>query len=156
MDKWLEIKFPYTPLPKITCSECPDFTLDEGLAGEQFVEIVEVLDEGRKRHAEYQRNLQNAEAGKISDPIHDDLEDIDEKGIHRVTDTVEKKIRKYSGKHDVSNWILVIYANIWIFDSFDWDKLLVKVAGLKPGFRSIDILYPQKSPPFKVRTIWQC
>lgn len=156
LDKWLEIKFHDAPLPKITCPpKRPDFILDEGLAGERFVEIVEILHEGRKRYAEFQRDLRDAEAGKPFDPIPLGLEDIDEKGIQWITETVGRKIQKYSGKHDISNWILVIYANIWMFNTFDWDTLLVQIAGLSSGFRSIDIVYAQEGSPLQVRTIWQ-
>jgi hypothetical protein len=153
LDKWLERKIPAVSFSNVTYGETPDFTLNKGMEEERFIEITEVLQEGRKRGDEYREDSAHAKAGLPYKVRNVELDNIDDNGVEWITKAMEDKIKKYSGKQDIATWILVVYANFWIFETFDWEKLMMQIAGLNPGFRAIDILYSQGG--LQVRTVFE-
>ncbi|MBI5638231.1 MAG: DUF1780 domain-containing protein [Nitrospinae bacterium] len=145
VENWLKVKFPSKNFSIVKGANPPDFLINETIP----VEVTEVMKEGRKRGDEYKGDLTRAQQGFSPQSREDDLSGIGENGIEWIKDAIDKKKKKYMGI-DTSSWTLVIYANFWIFDTFDWEKLRHDLSASRPPFAQIDVVNSSENKVWNV------
>lgn len=143
MEKWCALT--KRTFSCFTKSESPDFVSED-----ESVEIVEVLESGRRRQDEVKQTFEEIKcAAKENRPpdykklIHDgpELREIEANGKKWIVDEVNKKANKYGTK--ANGWILLIYLNVSFADRINLSLVRQEVSCLSPNpFKEIHLLYP--------------
>jgi hypothetical protein len=119
--------------------ERPDFTLN----GEQ-IEVVEILEPGRRRHKEFKDDLSKLRTGtwQTADLIHDgpELKTILSSAHQWVLDAIRAKHTHYGSLS--LPWTLLVYADFTFADQTDWGKVTKELSQTPPGFARIEVLFP--------------
>jgi hypothetical protein len=120
-------------------SEAPDFTLNG-----KKIEIVEVLEAGRKRHKEFKDVMATLSPGssQSADLIHDgpDLDKIKSSAHQWVLDAIRDKHNHYGSS--AASWTLLVYADFTFANRTDWQAVTTELSRTPPGFARIEVLLP--------------
>ncbi|MEI8283310.1 MAG: hypothetical protein WCG75_12955, partial [Armatimonadota bacterium] len=113
--------------------EGPDFMM-----GDTGIEMVEVLDRGRRRHGEYKDEVKSLEAGVMPKPSDGgDLQDALEHAADWVANTIIEKANHYG--LSAAKWVLVVYADYSYWQRTDWSRVRSIVAAKVRTFARIDV-----------------
>lgn len=119
--------------------EAPDFTLN----GEK-IEIVEILEAGRKRHKEFKDDLATLRTGpsQPADLMHDgpDLETIMCIAHKWLLDGIRDKHNHYGPSS--ASWTLLVYADFTFANRTDWQAVTTELSRTPPGFARVEVLFP--------------
>jgi hypothetical protein len=119
--------------------ESPDFTLND-----EQIEIVEVLEPGRKRHKEFKDDLTTLHNGASQDGglVHDGpgLETTKNFAHKWLLDAIRAKHKRYGPSS--ASWTLLVYADFTFANRTDWQAVVTDLNRTPPGFARIEILFP--------------
>lgn len=119
--------------------EAPDFKLNG-----EHIEIIDVLEPGRKRHKEFKDDLAKLRTGtaQTADLIHNgpDLETVKSSAHQWVLNAVRHKQKLYGSKS--ASWTLLIYADFAFADRTDWKTVITELSRTPPGFTRVEVLFP--------------
>jgi hypothetical protein len=125
----------------------PDFSVDGG-----GVEVVEVLEPGRRRGDDYRARLEVAEEGfALARPLVS-RKHVVERGHDWVLGAIECKAKEYDPLQSTA-WTLLIYINIPWADCLSWADVETKVQALAAPFAAIEIVFDVGSGP-RAATVW--
>jgi hypothetical protein len=117
-----------------TEGEAPDFTV-----GDESVEIVEVLERGRRRHADVKTDAVELRAGGLPSPrVAADLESVKNRGRDWILQQIDAKAQKY--RTSAATWTLLLYVNVPWPGKTDWAAIRQELAAHLRPFRRIEAL----------------
>lgn len=125
----------------------PDLFLDG-----RGVEVVEVVEPGRKRGDHYKAKLGAAHSGRTLPRRLTPRRKVIECGHEWVLDGIKRKAEKYDGASSAA-WILLVYVNVPYADCLSWADVTTGLEALRPSFASIEVLFEITAGP-RAATIW--
>jgi hypothetical protein len=126
----------------------PDFSVDGG-----GVEVVELLEPGRRRGDDYRAKLEAAEEGCFVVRHLVSRERVVERGHEWVFRAIQAKAKKYDPLRS-SAWTLLMYVNLSWADCLSWADAVSLVEGLAPPFAAIEVVFDVGTGPRTV-TLWR-
>jgi hypothetical protein len=126
----------------------PDFIVDG-----YGVEVVELLEPGRRRGDDYRAKLKGAKDGYALVRRLVPRQRVVERGHEWVVRTVEAKIEKYKGRSSAA-WTLLVYVDFSWADCLCWTDVEATVAALAPPFASIEVVFDVGTGPVAF-TVWR-
>jgi hypothetical protein len=126
----------------------PDFIVD-GCG----VEVVELLEPGRRRGDDYRAKLEAAEEGHaLARPLVSRTRVV-ERGHEWVVRAIEGKAEKYEPLRS-SAWTLLIYVNIPWADCLSCAHVEAGIEALQPPFAAIEVVFEVGTGPMAA-TLWR-
>lgn len=114
--------------------EAPDFTV-----GDESIEIVEVLEPERRRHADAKADAVELRAGRFPSPrVAADLESVKNRGQDWILHQIDAKAQKY--RTTAATWTLLLYVNVSWAGEIDWGSIKHELATFPRPFRRIEAL----------------
>ena len=126
----------------------PDFIVDS-----RGVEVVELLQPGRKRGKQYRAKLEAAERGSALSRRMISRRAVVEHGHEWVLNAIDEKVAKYD-QGVSAQWTLLIYVNVPWADCLSWGEVDVGLVALSPPFAGIEAVFDLGTGPVSA-TLWR-
>jgi hypothetical protein len=126
----------------------PDFIVNG-----RAVEVVELLEPGRRRGDDYRAKLEAAEDGYALGRRLVSRQRVVERGHEWVLGAVEAKIAKYRGRSS-AGWTLLVYVNVSWADLVAWGEVETALIALSPPFAGIEVVFDVGAGP-RAATVWR-
>jgi len=125
----------------------PDFIVDGS-----GVEVVELLEPGRRRGDDYRAKLDAAGEGYALPRPLVSRQRVVERGHEWVIGAVDAKAKKYEGRLSAA-WTLLVYVNLPWAECLSWADVEAKVEALAPPFAAIEVMFDVGTGPV-THTVW--
>lgn len=146
VDRWLLARGEVTA--SVTAgADPPDFIVDG-----RGVEVVELLQPGRRRGDQYQAKVEAAELGLALHRKLASRKSVTAHGDQWVINSIVGKLKKYEPQAS-AYWSLLIYVNIGLADCISWHAVEARLAAIAPAFASIEVVFDAGPTP-TARTLW--
>lgn len=105
------------------------------------IEIVEVMEPGRKRDDEYKEDLQLAEKSQYALRWTVSIPTIADHAHEWIIAQIRKKAEKYQKKGiDSQSWILLVYANFCSLGTIQWHQVKAYIDSNPLPFKAVEVL----------------
>lgn len=123
------------------------------IVGGSGVEVVELLERGRKRTDDYRAKLDAAGEGYALPRALVPRKRVVEQAHKWVLHVVEEKAKKYD-RQASAHWTLLIYVNVPWADCLSWANVEAGLVALAPPFARIEVVFDVATGPM-TGTVWR-